>query len=273
MPLKFPRPCAKGPARALMPAAALLCSLLLSPAAAAVDLWDDVTLGGSLALTSDAIYRGVSESDGNGAVQADLHVEEGGTFIGAWGSTRDRHLDPYADYDVEAYLGHRFDLSNAWSGTLSGRAHYFVAGTQQGTTDYEELTASLTWLDRWTLALSAIPNATHYVYYVSYAYEGYDVYGRRLERSPAWVAETSGQWLLHPQGLFVTGGAGYYYSSHTSAETGGGGGYAYGNAGVAFEHRHWRADVGYFAAQGRARELIAYAVPVHRVAATLAWRF
>jgi hypothetical protein len=273
MPLKFPRSRAPKAARALMPAGALLCSLLVSPLAEAVDLWDDATLGGSLALTSDAIYRGVSESNGQVALQGDLHIEDGGSFVGVWTSTRDTHLAPYADYDVEVYLGHRFDLTNAWSSTLSARAHYFVAGMQQGSTDYEELTASLTWLDRWTLALSAIPNATHYVYYAYDPKEGDDGYQARLERSPAWVAETSGQWLLRPEGLFVTGGAGYYYSSRTGVEPAASGGYAYGNAGVAFEHGPWRADVGYFAAQGNARALIAYAVPVHRLAATLAWRF
>ena len=132
MPLKLPQPCAPGSAGVLMPAAALLCSLLLCPLAAAVDLWYDVTLGGSLALTSDAIYRGVSESNGNGAVQADLHVEEGGTFIGAWGSTRDRHLDPYADYDVEAYLGHRFDLRLAKGRLAFVRIGPGDAGMQHG---------------------------------------------------------------------------------------------------------------------------------------------
>jgi len=259
MPLKFLGRCAIRPPRAGVPAWLLMS--LIPPLAAALDLGGNFTLGGSLALTSDSIYRGVSESNGHAALQADLHVDDGGTFIGAWGSTRDHQLDPYADYDVEVYLGHRFDLSSAWSSVLSARAHYFVAGAQEGSTDYEELSASVTWLDRWTLALTAIPNATHYWY------------DERLGRSPAWVAETGGQWLLRPEGLFATGGAGYYYTSRTGPGIGAGGGYAYGNAGLAFEHRRWRVEVGYFVAETRARELIPYPVPADRVAGTLMWRF
>jgi uncharacterized protein (TIGR02001 family) len=263
MPLELLGPRASRPARAAVPAWLLLAPLLgpcFSPTAAALDLGGNFTLGGSLAVTSDYIYRGVSESDGHGALQADLHVDEGGSFIGAWSSTRDHNLDPYADYDLEVYLGHRFDLSSSWSSTVSARAHYFVAGMQEESADYEELTASVTWLDRWTLALSSIPNAPHYWY------------DERLGRSPAWIAESSGQWLLLPQGLFVTGGAGYYYASRTGAGIAAGGGYAYGNAGLAFEYRRWRLDVGYFVAQSKAGQILPYPVS-DRVAGTIAWRF
>jgi hypothetical protein len=148
------------------PAALLLACLLLAAGLRplpAADLAGGFTLGGSLAVTSNYIYRGVSESNGHAAVQADLHAESsGGTFLGAWGSTRDHDLDPYTDFDLEIYLGQRFKLSNAWSAALSARGHYFVGGGPEGSTDYEQLAGSLTYLDRWTLSLAAIPNATHY---------------------------------------------------------------------------------------------------------------
>jgi uncharacterized protein (TIGR02001 family) len=247
------------------PAGPVLACLLLAAGlrpAAAADLAGGFTLGGSLAVTSNYIYRGVSESNGHAAVQADLHAESGGgTFLGVWGSTRDNDLDPYTDFDLEIYLGHRFKLSNAWSAALSARGHYFVGGGPEGSTDYEQLAGSLTYLDRWTLSLAAIPNATHYWF------------DQRVGRSSAWVAETAGQWLLPAEGLFVTGGAGYYYASRTGPGIGAGGGYAYGDAGLAFEHRHWRLDIGYFVAQGKARKLVPYPVPADRVAGTLAWRF
>jgi uncharacterized protein Gcw-chp len=246
-------------------AAALLASLLL-PAASirpghALDLGGDFSFGGSLALTSDFIYRGVSESNGHGAVQADLHADSAGTFIGAWSSTRDHSLDPYADYDLEVYLGHRFDLSSTWSATLSARARYFLGGAQEGSADYQEISGSLTYLDRLTLSLTSIPNALHYWF------------ESRVGRSPAWVADTTGQWLVRGEGLFVTGGAGYYYASASGPGIAGSGAYAYGNAGLAFEHRHWRVDVGYFLTQGKARQLLPYPIPSNRFAATLVWRF
>jgi hypothetical protein len=241
-------------------------------AACAANWPGDFTYGGNLAVTSDDIYRGLSESAGEGALQADLHAAVDGTFLGAWVSTRKRTLYPYADYDVEVYLGHRFDLSSTWGATLDARSRYFVAGAQPASADYQELSGSLTYLDRWTFSLTAIPNAVRYWYYA------------RLTRGPAWVAETSGQWLI-AGGFFLTAGAGYYYSTGTApaypAAASSGmepaphslGGYAYGNAGFAFEYRHWRLDLGYFLTQAKAQALSLYPSANERFAGTLTWRF
>jgi uncharacterized protein (TIGR02001 family) len=256
-------------------ARAVLSLLLFAAGTACAANWpSDFTYGGNLAVTSDDIYRGLSESDGEGALQVDLHAAAGGTFLGAWVSTRKRSLYPYADYDVEVYLGHRFDLSSTWGATLDARSHYFVAGAQPTSADYQELSGSLTYLDRWTLSLTAIPNAVRYWYYA------------RLTRGPAWVAETSGQWLI-AGGFFVTAGAGYYYSTGTApaypepvaAPPGmepaapSLGGYAYGNAGFAYEYRRWRLDVGYFLTQPKAQALSPYPSANERFAGTLTWRF
>ncbi len=244
-------------ARCLLPLAAVaLCAA--TPARAGA-LSDEFSFGGSLALTSDYLYRGLSESDGHGALQADLHVDSAdGTFLGVWGSTRTRSLEPDADYDLEAYLGHRFRLSDTWSATLDARSHYFVGGRQDLSADYQELAASVSYMDRWTLSLTAIPNAVRYFYYY------------RTSRSTAWVADTSGQWLLG-HGFFITAAAGYYHQDN------GGGvphlGYAYGNAGLAFEYRSWRLDVGYFVAQQQAQQLVPYPIANDRLAATVVWRF
>jgi hypothetical protein len=239
----------------------LMSGAMSFPSAWAFGLGGNVVVGGSLALTTDYIYRGVSASDGHLAAQADLHLDDDGTYIGLWGTTRSDLLYPYDDYETEVYIGHRFELDNSWSGSVSGRAHYFVAGTVGGAADYEELSAALTWLDRWTFSVSALPNAPHYWF------------EDRLGRGRAWVVESSGQWLLRPEGLFVTGGAGYYYASGTGSGIAVGSGYAYGDVGLAFEHRRWRIDVGYFVAQNEAARVTPYPVPHDRWAATLAWRF
>src|SRR4029077_17208561 len=147
--------------------------------------------------TRNYISRGVWSSSNAPAAQADLHAATaGGTFSGVWGSTRDSQLEPYADFELEVYLGHRFDLSNAWSATFSGRAHYFLGGPQEVSDDYQEISAALSWLDAWTISLTGIPNAVRY-----WRQE-------RLSRAPAFVAETTAQWLLY-RGFFLTGGVGY----------------------------------------------------------------
>jgi len=233
-----------------------------APAAAAINVaGTEVSFGGNVALTSDYIYRGVSESDGHAALQADLHADTvGGSFAGVWASSRNRDLEPGARGDLEVYLGHRFDLNTTWSTTVSARSHYFLGATGDASDDFQELSAALAWMDRWNMSLAVIPNAVRYWYYT------------RITRSPAWIADTSGQWLLGP-GLFLTGGAGYYRSTGTGPRRFAATGYGYGNAGLAFERHGWRLDVGYFLASTQARELFPYPVAMHRVAGTLSWHF
>lgn len=233
-------------------------------------------IGGSLAATSAYIYRGVSQSDGHGALQADLHASSsGGLFAGVWGSTRDRSLQPDTPAETQVYFGQRFSLGSGWSGTLSGRADYFVGGPARHSDDYQEISAALTWLDRYTLSITAIPNATRYVPAVCVfngrQYPCYEVY-----RSPAFVADAAGQWLLHEGlfggGLYLTAAAGYYSAGSADHDQVPAVDYVYGNAGFALEWRRWRVDVGYFAAQKQARELFPYPV-AERLAGTVSWQF
>lgn len=234
-------------------------------------------LGGSVAATSDYIYRGVSQSDGHGALQADLHASSaGGLFAGVWTSTRDRDLEPGTSGEVQLYLGQRFSFGGAWSATVSGRADYFAGGPAHHSDDYQEISAALTWLDRYTLSITAIPNAVRYssvVYqYGGFQYEYYEVY-----RSPAFVADAAAQWLLREgllggAGLYLTAAAGYYYTSRPDHQPPRAADYLYGNVGFAVEWRRWRIDVGYFAAQRQAAELFPYPV-AKRLAGTVSWQF
>ena len=233
-------------------------------------------IGGTLAVTSDYIYRGVSQSDGHGALQADLHASSSaGTFAGVWATTRDDDFEPRTSDELQLYAGQRFTLGSAWTATVAGRADYFVGGRARHSDDYQEISASLSWLDRYTLSLTAIPNAVRYqsevVQYGGFRYEYYQVY-----RSPAFVADASGQWLLREGllggGLYVTAAAGYYYASHPDRHPPPAVDYVYGNAGLALAWPRWRIDIGYFAAQRQAAELFPYPV-AKRVAGTVSWQF
>lgn len=252
------------PARAHSLLLGLLLAALGAKPAGAVDLGSGFALGGAAVLTSDYVYRGVSSSNNEAALQGDLHVTNAGSFLGLWGSTRDNNLEPYADFDLEVYLGHRFDLGNAWSATVSGRAHYLLGGPGDTSDDYQELGASVSYLDFWTLSLTAIPNAVRYWS----THTGYE----RLSRAPAFVAETSFQWLLH-RGFYLTGGAGYYRVTGTGPGIEAANGYAYGNVGIAYDHHPWRVDVGYYRTGDTARKLFPYPSANDRFAASVAWRF
>ena len=238
-----------------------LCAQIPQREAQATDLASGLTFGGSLVVTSDYVYRGVSSSNNDPAAQADLHLNSAdGTFLGVWGSTRDSHLEPYANYDFEIYLGHRFELSGSWSTTVSGRAHYLLGGPQETSDDYQEIGAAVSYLDFWTISVTVIPNAVRYWNYV------------RLSRAPAFVADTSVQWLFY-RGFMATGGAGYYRVTGTGPGIEAAGGYAYGNAGIAWQHGGWRVDVGYYLTQHTAEVLMPYPSADHRWAGSIAWRF
>jgi hypothetical protein len=249
-------------------------ALLASPLAHAQA--DPGPIGGTLAVTSDYIYRGVSQSDGHGALQADLHASSSaGTFAGVWATTRDDDFEPGTSGEMQLYVGQRFTLSSAWSATVAGRADYFVGGPARHSDDYQEISAALSWLDRYTLSLTAIPNAVRYesvIYqYGGSQYEYYNVY-----RSPALVTDVAGQWLLR-EGLFggdlyLTAAAGYYYASHPDHHGPPAVDYVYGNAGLTLAWPRWRIDVAHFAAQRQAAELFPYPV-AKRVAGTVTWQF
>ncbi len=223
-----------------------------------------ISLGGNAAVTTDYIYRGYSPTNNSGAVQLDLHVStQNGTFLGLWTSTLDNKYRPYADFDLEEYIGQRFVFSSAWNASLTATNYSYVGGHQYYSSDYQQLSASVSYLDRWTLSVSATPNMLRYWEYY------------RVGRYPAYDVETSGQWLI-AKGLFATAGAGYFLF------TGGDStpvrqptlGYTYGNVGLAYEWRNWRIDVGYFLAQkAAARILFPYPMASDRFAGTLSWRF
>jgi uncharacterized protein (TIGR02001 family) len=225
-----------------------------------------ISFGGDVAVTSDYIYRGYSQTNNKGALQLDLHAStQTGTYVGLWTSTLDDHYRPWASFDVEEYIGQRFDLSSAWNTSITATNYQYLGGHQGYSSDYQQIMASVAYLDRWNFSISVIPNMLRYGHFGEY----------RLGRYPAYDAETSGQWLIG-NGFFITGGAGYYLfqgtdsmaTRHPSI------GYAYGNLGLAYEWRNLRLDVGYFVTQkARAQRLFPYPTANDRFAGTLSWRF
>jgi len=238
-----------------------------------VQLAHAVTVGGDVAATTNYINRGYSETYDRAAVQLDLHAStQGGTFVGVWASTLDHRYQPYANFDLQEYIGQRFNLSSAWNTSITATNYSYIGNNQYYSSDYQQLTVSVSYLDRWTLSLSAAPNMLRY-------WEQGDI---RTGRFPAYTADTSGQWLVG-KGLFLTGGVGYflftgsnlpivvYESPAVRRPTLG---YAYGNVGLAYEWHNWRIDVGYFLTQrAQAEKLFPYPIANKRFAGTLSWRF
>jgi uncharacterized protein (TIGR02001 family) len=217
-----------------------------------------ISFDGDLTYTSDYILRGISETGGRPAGQVDLHLTTGdGTFLGVFGSTLQRVWHRAYDnigwnYEVEEYLGHRFDLSPSWSTTVTAVNYSYLDGNAPLNNDYQELSVAVAYLDSWTVTIAAVPNSVRY--------EG--IY--RVGRYPAYTADASTQLPLFSR-LLLTAGAGYYTSD--------GSGYAYGNAGLAFEFKSLRLDAGYYVAQDRGQALFPYGRAGSRFAGSVSWHF
>lgn len=226
---------------------------LLAPRAA-----DAITFDGDITYTSDYVYRGISETGGRSAGQIDLHLTTAdGTFVGVFGSTIHklwkRGYDTVGwDFELEEYLGHRFDLSPSWSTTLTAVNYQYLHGNVPINNDFQEVSAAVGYLDSWTLTAAYIPNAVRYDR------------GTRRGRYPAYTSDLATQLPLVGR-LFATAGVGYYYSDNAD--------YVYGNAGLAFEFKSLRLDVGYYAAQARAQALFPYGRAGSRFAGSVSWHF
>jgi uncharacterized protein (TIGR02001 family) len=231
----------------------LIAAALLAPRAA-----DAITFEGDLTYASDYIYRGISETGGRSAGQLDLHMTTGdGTFVGVFGSTIDRlwnrGYETFGwDYALEEYIGHRFDFSPSWSTTVTGVNYQYKHGNAQFNNDFQELSVAVSYLDSWSLTAAYIPNAVRYYW------------GTRLGRYPAYTSDLATQLPLIGK-LSLTAGVGYYYSDNAD--------YLYGNAGLAYEFKSLRLDVGYYVSQDRAQMLFPYGRAGSRFAGSVSWHF
>ena len=101
--------------------------------------------GGYVALTSDYVRRGVSQSDGDPALQLGAEFSfDSGFYLGAWGSTIDIANGPtrQRDQEVNYYAGYVLSVSDSLR--FSATAVAYVYPGQTGNVDYNYEEYSLT---------------------------------------------------------------------------------------------------------------------------------
>jgi uncharacterized protein (TIGR02001 family) len=247
-------------------AVAASCLLPLWPAVcpAAVDA------GGSVAVTSDDVYRGVSMTCGHPAAQADIHARELGAsgwaaFVGVWGSAglddrpcgSARELDFYAGYNValSADLSATFTYTRyAFPGGDYANPH--LAGERY---DYDQLATSWDIMDRLYLTLAWTPDAI-----------GYEQYEGELETTQSRSALSYGLEWRQPlvSWLSLEAGAGYDRMADPF-----GTGYGFWSLGLTHQAGPLEVDFGYFRTADRAERLFGPEAAGGRVSATVLWRF
>jgi uncharacterized protein (TIGR02001 family) len=121
---------------------------------------EELTLGASAALTTDYVFRGVSQTTGNPAVQASLDATYGMFYFGAWGSNVDFGGGPagqdIANIEIDYYAG----ITPEWQGIsfdIGGIYYTYPGAFDSGTEfDYFELktAASYTFGESFTVGVS-----------------------------------------------------------------------------------------------------------------------
>jgi uncharacterized protein (TIGR02001 family) len=230
----------------------LVFTLLACGAAAAAS----AAPGGLIGVTSDYVLRGVSQSDGEPAVQAELHdAFARGWSAGLWAS-QVRLLPGHVTAELDAYLQWRARLSDNFD--LGATAtHYSYPGDPRPIRyDYDELGVSLSWRDQLYLAASWTPRLNLYS----------DTDGPARDHG-VLTYEASVHRSLRSH-FDLSAGAGYYDPPGLEYAA-----YGYGNAQLAWHYGHWRADLAWIWVQNAAHREYTPGPAGGPLVASVAWSF
>ena len=124
---------------------ALLCLCAVVPMAAAD------TLSGNLSLTSDYVWRGSSQTQGDFAAQAGLKwATASGLYASAWGSNVEFAPEAHASSELDLVLGWSGALADDWS--LDANLTHYRYPSSAVDLDWTEINGTVTWKqDYWLL--------------------------------------------------------------------------------------------------------------------------
>ena len=214
------------------------------------------SVGGHVDGTTDYVFRGVSQTRGASAAQADLHYQTtGGWFAGAWGSTVDLNPGEGGTVELNAYAGRAWSFNGPWNAKVTGVQYVYPNDTDFLRYDYFELVTSVAYEDRFGITVSWSPKVSRF-----------SNYGLARD-SHTFTYEMVGQ-LPMAEHLAATASLGYYDLSQLF-----GAGYTYGSLGLVGSYKNVRADLAWFGASDTARELFGLETAGDRWSFTLTWWF
>ena len=117
-----------------------------------------------VALTSDYVKRGVTQSDGDPAVQLGGDVRfSNGFFAGAWASTIDisNGAARQRDTEVDYYAGYSFDAGDKWAFTAHTVLYSYPGQTGNVDYGYQEIAISSNYDDRLWIEYAYTPDLYH----------------------------------------------------------------------------------------------------------------
>ena len=80
----------------------------------------DIKLSGSLAVTSDYVQQGLSQTRGEPALQGGVRAQFDERWtVGTWASGIDRYAGPSANLEIDLYAGRAFRITPEWIASLT----------------------------------------------------------------------------------------------------------------------------------------------------------
>jgi uncharacterized protein (TIGR02001 family) len=221
--------------------------------------------GGSVAVTSDYIYRGISHSRGQLAIQAGVHARlnnngDSDWRVGIWGSTIEHAYSGSNAFELDGFIAYQRSLDANWQLRAAVTHYGFVADHSIWGYDYDELSLAMNYQSRVLLSVAWLPNVARAHQDI---HSGYFVVTRRRAAAADlnFVQPLSDAWSAMI-------GIGYYDISATGFT-----GYAYGHAGVTATYGPIDLDLLYIDSEHAAKAAYGAALTGSRWAATVRRRF
>lgn len=120
---------------------------------------DSLRLGGSATVTSDYVFRGVSQTMGRPAIQASVDFEhDSGFYAYVWGTNvdffPDAETDDGARTEIDFAAGYVAELGDRWSIDTMFVRYVFPGTRSEYHYDYNELISSLRFDDRYGMTVA-----------------------------------------------------------------------------------------------------------------------
>jgi uncharacterized protein (TIGR02001 family) len=130
-----------------------ICRVLVTLTLAACMPLHASVISGNVVLTSDYVFRGISQTDASFAPQAGIRIDVlPGFYASAWASRVDLASAPQASAEIDYAIGWRKEVGSDWSADLN--ATWFTY-TDAADLNYLEWIATATWRDRHWITLGA----------------------------------------------------------------------------------------------------------------------
>lgn len=216
----------------------------------------EVKLNGSLAVTSDYIQQGLSQTRGEPALQGGLRAQLGERWsVGTWASSIDRYDGPGADLEIDVYAARAWRLAPEWLATVTATHYFYPRDTHYVRYDYDEVAASVGYRSTLFATVAWSPN------YVERSYRGVAADRTALSYELSAIQPIGGGWSGNL-------GVGYRDLSELFDQQ-----YWYGHAGLMHSANRFTLHLTYTYVDGTARHLFGHERAAIAWSGTMIWRF